>query len=188
MSIEQQLNKLIKKSKKNMEKREKMRLFRLNTIFVVEGEFDMTRLQELPFGIVDYCLSFLTAKDKVTGLPSLWFQRLAFQELNNVWNEKYAPVLKKRFEKMTRKQLTDLTSNCHSEFYFEGGTQRKKSFIHDVCQFPRFYNNYTNQRRNCIEIILMSKGMSAKEQRRYVDIDPFANAKITLKDLTLKSL
>ena len=71
---------------------------------------------------------------------------------------------------------------------FEGGTQRKKSFIHDVCQFPRFYNNYTNQRRNCIEIILMSKGMSAKEQRRYVDIDPFASAKITLKDLTLKSL
>jgi hypothetical protein len=196
LSTKQKLNKLLRDTEKEIEKEKKLRVFREKTIFVVEGEFDMTKLQDLPFGIVDYCLSFLTARDKEQNLPSRWFQRLAFEELRRVWNTETAPAIRKRFEKMSTKQLIKLTENCYDEKYFtgvlRGGRQTKKDYINTICVFPRMYNSYSYQRQSCVEVILLSKGFSpatiSQGGREFVDLDPFASAKITLKDLQFNSL
>lgn len=191
LSTKQKLNKLLRDTEKEIEKREKLRVFREKTIFVVEGEFDMTKLQELPFEIVNYCLSFLTAKDKKTDSYSRWFKELAFEELRRVWYSETAPVIRKRFEKMSKNQLIKLTENCYDSLYYTGVRQTKKDFINTICVFPRLYNNFTNQKRECIEVILLSKGLSpatiSQGGRDWVEFDPFANAKITLKDLRFEN-
>lgn len=158
-----------------------------NIFFVVEGEFDMTKLNELPFGIVDYCLSFLTARDKETGLPSEWFQEIMYLELKNSWNRLYVPVLRNSFEKMTKKQLVRLTDeNCYGDLHFDESFT-KKYWIDCILRFPKKNMFYTNYKIECIERILLSRKMSPKSSK-YLKLDPFANAKITLKNLRFKEL
>ena len=151
-----------------------------NIIFVIEGEFDITRMSELPDHIVHYCISFLAAEENEyyferkgppvqdqewliemkkfsQNRPSKWFYKLLRSETERLWNTKYVPELTKAFNKIPVARLQKLTefSYCFGMFYKKGN--RKSDWIQSILNFKNFNLNYRTQ---CIETILLSKGLS----------------------------
>lgn len=149
-----------------------------NTIFVIEGEFDITRMSELPDHIVHHCISFLAAEEELyyperncpnvnicvqkwldfrQNRPSKWFNNLIRSETERLWNTKYVPELTKAFNKIPVARLQKLTefSHCFGMFYKKGN--RKSDWIQSILNFENFNLNYRTQ---CIETILLSKGLS----------------------------
>lgn len=153
-----------------------------NIIFVIEGEFDITRMCELPDHIVHYCISFLATEEgegyferntppiiltycATSGCPltefrhnrpSKWFDNLLRSETERLWNTKYVPMLTKAFTKMTKAQIHYLTRLKFGCIYYDK-LQSRASWIKKKLDFNNFKGDY---RLECIETILLSKGLS----------------------------
>lgn len=166
-------------SKQNIKMSQQL-ITKKNIIFVIEGEFDITRMSELPDHIVHHCISFLAAEEELyypernappvvdqewlnklkdfrQNRPSKWFDKLLRSETERLWNTKYVPELTKAFNKIPVARLQKLTefSYCFGMFYKKGN--RKSDWIQSILNFENFNVNYRTQ---CIETILLSKGLS----------------------------
>jgi hypothetical protein len=148
-----------------------------NIIFVIEGEFDITKMSELPDHIVHYCISFLATEegegwfernaprveDWWTELkefrhnrPSEWFNNLLRSETERLWNTKYVPMLTKAFNKIPVALLQKIT-RFDNEIAFVKGCDNKKNWISIILNFENFGGEY---RTKCVERILLSKGLT----------------------------
>lgn len=167
-----------------------------NIIFVIEGEFDITRMSELPDHIVHYCISFLATEEgegyfkrntppiiltycATRGCPltefrhnrpSKWFDNLLRSETERLWNTKYVPMLTKAFNKMTRDQIQKIT-RFNNWWGFVKGCDTKSDWIKRKLDFGNYKDNY---RKQCIETILLSKGLTFSEtQNYYLYLEPY---------------
>ena len=146
-------------------------------IFVIEGEFDITKMSELPDHIVHYCISFLSTEEEVyypdrnapdvnvcirkwldfrQNRPSKWFDNLLRSETERLWNTKYVPMLTKAFNKIPVARLQKIT-RFDNENAFDKRFEPKKNWIKTILDFKKFSGDY---RTECVEKILLSKGLT----------------------------
>lgn len=171
-------------------------------IFVIEGEFDITKMSELPDHIVHYCISFLSTEE--TGYyfqrnyplpnsrghceltedeqrivndwrhnrPSKWFEKLLRSETELLWNTKYVPMLTKAFTKMPKAQIHHLTRLNPRCIYYDK-LHSRASWIKRKIDFNNFKGDY---RLECIETILLSKGLTFphyNDQNHSLYLEPY---------------
>jgi len=147
-------------------------------ILVIEGEFDITKMSELPDHIVHYCISFLSTEESPDyycrnfpekgyeshqvvlnfrdNRPSKWFDNLLRSETELLWNSKYVPELTKAFNKIPKEQIRQMTYlNEHLRYW--PSIETKRDWIKKKLDFSYYKDDY---RIKCIETILLSKGLS----------------------------